>query len=41
MEGNYVQAVIQRQSVASLPLGGLAVARIVDKNLSHQLSADR
>ena len=34
------QSVIQRQSVASIPLGGIAAARVLDQNLPHQLGAD-
>ena len=34
------QVVIQRQSVAAIPLGGVAVARVLDQNLPHQLGTD-
>ena len=34
------QAVIQRYSIASISLGGIAAARVLDQNLPHQLRAD-
>src|SRR5580704_6482361 len=34
------QIVVQGQSVASIPLGGIAAACVIDQNLPHQLGAD-